>query len=145
MNLEPDYQRDIDFDSEVNKKRSGIMWVFIIVIGVFLGNVLSYGTYEVYNYWKLKMIMEAANSVLEEQKIKSAENHKIQERKNIIYQNQLRQQKIARQQQLRKESAINSQLKKTCTFWRQQVNKENTAKNRSNRDLACARLNGSFR
>ena len=25
MNLEPDYQRDIEFESEVNKKRSGIM------------------------------------------------------------------------------------------------------------------------
>ena len=145
MNLEPDYQRDIEFDSEVNKKRSGIMWFFIIVIGVFLGNVLSYGTYEVYNYWKLKMIMDAANSALEEQKIKSAENRKIQERKSLIYQKQLQQQKIARQQQLRKESAVNSQLKKTCTFWRQQVKNENTAKNRNNRDLACSRLNGSFR
>lgn len=145
MNLEPEYQRDIELDSEVNKKRSGIMWVFIIVIGVFLGNVLSYGTYEAYSYWKLKMVMEAANSALKEQRIKSAEKRKIQERKNLIYQNQLQQQKIVRQLQLRKESAINSQLKKTCTFWRQQVNKENTAQNRSNRDLACARLNGSFR
>ncbi len=144
MNLEPDYQTDMEFTHDVKKKRSGTMWVFIIVVGVFLGNVLSYGAYEVYNYWKLRMLMEAASSALEEQKTKILENRKIQERKNTIYQKQLQQQELARQQQLRKKSVINAQLRKTCTFWRQQVENDNTAVNRSNRDLACSRLSGSF-
>jgi len=144
VNTRPRYQAIepmVEFEKEENKKRSGVMWVFIIVIGVFLGNVLSYGTYEIYSFWKLKIIMDAANTALEEQQLKLSEQRKIQERKNIIHKNELKQQRIERQGEKKRKNEVRSQLQKTCTFWKQQVQKENTAIHRKNRDLACTRLN----
>ena len=87
VNTRPRYQAIepmVEFEKEENKKRSGVMWVFIIVIGVFLGNVLSYGTYEIYSFWKLKIIMDAANTALEEQQLKLSEQRKIQEKKSYL-------------------------------------------------------------
>jgi len=141
----------VEFEREDNKEKSGLLWVFIILVGVFLGNVLSYGMYEIYNYWKLKMIIEAASTALDAQQLKSSEQRKIQERKNIIHQSELKEQKIAHQKKLEqqriarqreknKQNSVKSQLQKTCTFWNQQVQKDNTTINRNNRDLACARL-----
>lgn len=155
MKVDPDHEHPSYFEDELPKQRSGIKWIFIIVIGVFLGNVLSYITYETYTFWRLKIVMEAAATELKEQTSRTIKQSKIQTQKNFVRQQEIRKQNAERQKQInaknaeRKrqiyaQSSVNKQLQKTCDFWRQQVKRESTASNRSNRDLACLRANNSL-
>ncbi len=139
MKVDPDYERLSYLDDEPTKQRSGIMWVFIIVIGVFLGNVMSYVTYETYTFLRLKIAMEDATAKMEKQTALSLKQSKLRTQQNYIRQQEIQKQNAERQRQINAQSSINKQLQKTCDFWHQQVNSENTASNRSNRDLACLR------
>lgn len=156
MKVDPDYERLSYLEDEPTKQHSGIKWIFIIVIGVFLGNVLSYATYETYTFWRLKIAMEAATAGMEKQTTLSLKQSKLRTQQNLVRQQEIRRQNTERQKQINSQNAerkrqiyaqssVNKQLQKTCDFWRQQVKRENTASNRSNQDLACLRVKSSYR
>lgn len=56
-------------------------------------------------------------------------------------QNQIQQQRINRQNQIKreKESARKQQLAKTCQYWRTETARNNTSQNRNYRNMACSR------
>jgi len=155
MKVDPDYERISYLEDETAKQHSGIKWVFIIIIGVFLGNVLSYVTYETYTIWRLKIAMETASAEMNEQTARSIKQSKLRTQQNLVRQQEIRRENAERQKQINKKNAerkrqiqannsVNKQLQKTCDFWRQQVKRENTTSNRSNRDLACLRVKGPY-
>ena len=120
---------ELDPNSNLNSlssrpaERSGIWWVTVIAIGILIGNILSFGTYELYQRWRLDQFMVTVNAMIDRQ---AKHSEKLR-------------------QQMTKERGVNAQLQQTCKFWRQQVQQENTEKNRNYRDIACARANNLFR
>lgn len=133
MQLDPDLNRLSSLQMH-EEERSIVWWISVIAIGVLLGNVLSYAAYEVYQNWQLRKFMVTVDAMLDKQHQRSMEHSKL-----------IAQQNIERQRAVDKQRAVDAQLQQTCMFWRQQVRQENTEKNRSYRDVACARLNGLFR
>ena len=104
-------------------ERSGLWWVTVIAISILIGNTLSFGTYELYQRWRLTQFMLTVDAMREKQA-------------QISQKNRIK---------LKKKQEINAKLQQTCMFWRQQVKQEDTPKNRSYRDIACARANNLFR
>lgn len=133
MELDPDMRR-LSALQEHDEERSIVWWISVIAIGVLIGNILSYGAYEMYQRWQLHGFMESVDAMLDKQHQRNMEQSKLIARQNI-----------ERQRLENKKRAVDAQLQKTCTFWRQQVQQENTATNRNYRDVACARVNGLFR
>ena len=102
--------------------RSGIWWVTVLMLGVLLGNVLSYGAYRVYIKWETEQAlqaMEAMNARLSAERAALA-----------------REQRIANE----KRREIDQQLWHTCQFWREQVRRDDTSQHRTYRDAACAKV-----
>ena len=109
--------------------RSGIWWVTVLMLGVLLGNVLSYGAYRVYIRWETEQAFkafEAMNVQLRAQRAAESRERAAQ----------AREQRIATE----KRRAVDQQLWATCQFWREQVRQDNSSKNRTYRDAACAKV-----
>ncbi|MCW8907531.1 MAG: hypothetical protein OQL28_09780 [Sedimenticola sp.] len=133
MELEPDLYRLGNFNPK-NTERSGVWWVTVIAIGVLVGNILSYGAHELYQRWQLAEFMVTVDAMLEKQ-----------HQRSVAQQKQISKDNLARQRAAERERSVNAQFQKTCIFWSQQVQQENTETNRNYRDIACARVNGLFR
>ncbi len=133
MEIEPNFDRLSDLKTNT-KERSGLWWVIVVAIGVLVGNALSFGAQELYTRWQIKEFMVTVDAMLDKQYERSLEQKKLQMEQNV-----------AQRKAIKRERSINSQLQKTCMFWREQVRKENTSQNRAYRDTACARVGGLFR
>lgn len=132
MELEPNPRRLAELDAGY-EKRTGAWWVTVIVIGVFLGNLLSFGTYQLYLQWELKQAAAAFKEASARQReISNAERARTAK------------QHAESQRALEKKKVVDAQLRQTCEFWRQQVRRENTSESRAYRDAACARADGSI-
>jgi hypothetical protein len=81
-------------------------------------------------YWELKQVAMAATAAMEESTrnmaIESAKRRKVSEA-----------QAKQRQIQFQKKRSGLRQASETCNFWRQQLARENTSRNRIHRDEAC--------
>lgn len=132
MELEADSRRLSQLSSGYSEERTGIWWVTVIVIGVFLGNLLSFGAYQLYVSWELQQLADALKTEATEQaQLSMAEMERIAKNNAAL------------RKEREKRNAVNAQLLQTCKFWRQQVVNENTAQNRAYRDAACSRAGGS--
>ncbi len=134
MELEPDTYRLSQLSSNRKEDRSGVWWVTVIVVGVFLGNLLSFGAYQLYVRWQLQQLVISLKTDAAEY----AEKTKV-EMERVAKKNE------ALRKEREKQTSVNAQLLQTCEFWRQQVARENTSQNRAYRDAACARATGSLR
>jgi uncharacterized protein YaiL (DUF2058 family) len=131
---------------------SGVKWLLIIALGVFLGNAASFGLERAVLYWELKQVALAATASMElisrnmteTRKIRdqqSAQQRKMMEEQRNIKAAQEKQRQIQRQNQQQQKQAGYRQAKETCDFWVKQLTTENTAFNRMNRDQACNLVN----
>lgn len=128
MDLEPDNYRLAQLSSYQREERSGLWWVTVIMIGVLLGNLLSFGAYQLYVKWELQQLAITLKK----------EAAELSERSKVEMEQSAKQNEAARRER-EKQQAVQAKLLQTCNFWRQQVGKENTAQNRAYRDAACAR------
>ena len=134
MNLEPNPTRLAQLNADSTSQRSWAWWVSVIITGVFIGNLLSFGAYQLYALWQLKQISIAFNAELDEQRrISDANRARIAERD------------AAAQKERQREESTRATLQQTCDFWQQQVRNKDTSENRSYRDVACARVKGLYR
>lgn len=131
MELDPDYHRLAQLQDV--QQRSGIWWVTIIVLGVFLGNLLSFGAYTLYVRWEFIQFSNILSDELEKsaKQMRADRAHRIREADA---------RRIAATRKAEAERAVRRQLSQTCQFWVQQVRREDTPKNRAYRDAACAKL-----
>jgi hypothetical protein len=133
MDLDSDQYKLSQFSDRKQIERTGLWWVTTIVIGVFLGNLMSFGAYQLYLKWELQQLAIALHDDTEAQ----FEHLKSEARRKAEINEALRKEQESR-------NAVNSKLAQTCQFWTNQVAKENTAQNRAYRDTACARAAGSI-
>jgi hypothetical protein len=64
MELEPEPHR-VDSLRPAKAERSGFWWVGVIAVGILIGNIFSYGAYELYQRWQLKQFMVTVDAMLE--------------------------------------------------------------------------------
>lgn len=133
MELDPDLHRLSALQTH-DEERSIVWWISVIAMGVLIGNMLSYGAYEMYQRWQLHEFMESVDAMLDKQHLRNEEQGKL-----------IARQSMERQRLETKQRAVDAQLQQTCMFWRQQVQQQNTESNRNYRDVACARVHGLFR
>jgi hypothetical protein len=134
MELESDPYRLAQLSTHHEERHTGIWWVTVIVLGVFIGNLMSFGAYRLYVQWELQQIAIALKIETTEQ----AEKLKV-EMARLAKKNE------ASRREQQKKSEVNAKLLQTCEFWRQQVIKENTVQNRAYREAACTRAINSAR
>lgn len=134
MELESHSYRLAKASPSYSDARSGIWWVTVIVIGVFIGNLLSFGAYQLYVRWELQQLAISWKTGAAEQAERSRAKMQRIEKNNA-----------ALRKEREKQNAVHAKLLQTCNFWRQQVAKENTSQNRAYRDAACSRASNSIR
>lgn len=117
--------------------RSGVTapsLLVVVILGVLIGNAITLVTYEAYQAWRLQRALMAFTAMTErvaaEAKLAAAEASR---------RTATAAKAAARQHHLQQ------QLDGTCSYWQQQLAREDTAQNRSYRDMACARAQGLYR
>ena len=122
-------------------KPSSLKWVLVIALGVFIGNVMSFGLERAVLYWELKQVAIAATTALEQTSRNMAASRKAQEARAAeqrkVVAEKAKQQRI----ELQQKQAGYRQAKDTCDFWNQHLRTENTEKNKMYRDQACNLMN----
>jgi len=122
-------------------KPSGLKWLLVIAVGVFLGNAAFFGLERAILYWEIKQVAIAATAIMDQSSRNIAATKKAQEariaEKRKVMAAQAKQQKIELQQ---KQVGYRS-AKVTCDFWNQNLQIENTEKNRMYRNQACNLMN----
>jgi len=106
--------------------RSALSWIFIIALGVLLGNGLSGLTQRLYSQY----LMHQFPSSLEEL--------------GKLFGQQVSMTPAEHKRQLA-ENKTQSQLNANCDYWKEQVDQKDNGQNRAFRDMACARAKGMYR
>ncbi len=126
MKLNPDLSDVIEAINECKCQHSAFWWVSVIAIGILLGSVASHVSIEAYYKWQTeKRVRESA--VIMQEKLEKAS-------KKVATQARI----SAEEKEDRRKHPEYIQLKQVCEFWQQQVNIENSQKNRSLRNSACS-------
>jgi hypothetical protein len=133
MDLEPDYGRLASLAALQREERSAAWWIAVIIVGVLIGNVLSYGAYKLYIRWEMHQIALAAEEAM-----------RVQTARIKAQSEQMAKENAARAKERQRQLAVNQQLRQTCEYWKEQLRQENTSQNRAYRDAACARAAGAF-
>jgi hypothetical protein len=120
---------------------SGVKWVIVIALGVFLGNAASFGLERAVLYWELKQVALAATASMEQMSRNMAETRKIRDQQSAQQRKVMAAQEKQRQIKQQQKQAGYRQATETCDFWNQQLTTENNARNRMNRDQACNLVN----
>lgn len=134
MHLDPDTRRLRELRENDGHRRGGAWWIAAIATGVLLGNLLSFGAYQLYARWQLQVFMASTDAMLKKQQERARADEA-----------RLATELAAQRKERDRQASINTQLQQTCDFWRRETAKENTAQNRKYRDAACARTSGSLR
>lgn len=106
--------------------RSALSWVFIIALGVMLGNGFSVLTERLYTQYHLGHFPGS-----------------LQELGRLFGQQVART--PAEQQRQLAENKTQTQLNANCDYWEEQVDQKDNSQNRAFRDMACARAKGMYR
>lgn len=109
--------------------RSWWWWVSAVAIGVFFGNLVSYGAYQLYLEWEFRKMVVSFEQVITNQAEQSREAMEERAKQNA-----------ARIQRQRDSAATMTRLRKTCDYWTRVVRTENTSLNRGYKRMACARV-----
>jgi len=125
-------------------KPSGLKWLLVIALGVFLGNSASFGLERAVLYWELKQVAIAATAAMEQTSRNMAATRKVQEARAMEQRKMMAAKAKQQKLELQQKQAGYRQAKETCDFWRQHLRTDNTAQNRMYRDQAC-RLVNQFR
>ncbi|MCX4186236.1 hypothetical protein [Methylophaga sp. OBS4] len=108
--------------------------LFIIVLGVFIANMLSWGTQRGIEFVVAKEMLKRATNELAEFNAKNKAKSDETRRLNAA---------IAKQRQLeneKREAGLRQALE-TCNFWRDQYRKGSTSQNKFQRDQSCNFVN----
>lgn len=100
-----------------------------VAIGVFVGNLISFGVYQLYVEWEFRSALVVFERMIERQAESSRETMEKLARENQ-----------ARVQEQQEAAAAIAQLRKTCEYWTKVVRTENTPVNREYKQMACARV-----
>jgi len=129
--MEADSYRSNNVSGEYRSRRSCSWWISVVAIGVFVGNVISFGVYQLYVEWEPRNALVVFERMIERQAESSRETMEKLAREN--------QARVQRQQEA---AATMAQLRKTCDYWTKVVRTENTPLNREYKRMACARVRG---
>lgn len=134
INLDDDIRQSRIKPSESNFPISLSQLFFIIVIGVFIANMFSWGAQRGIEYVIAKEMMKQASNELAE--ITARNKDRAEEQRKINA-------KIEKQRQLKneKKQAGYRQAMETCNFWRDQYRSAQTSSNKYQRDQACNFVN----
>ncbi|MFW5451384.1 MAG: hypothetical protein ACKE9I_07275 [Methylophagaceae bacterium] len=116
------------------EKPSMGQWIIIIALGIFIGNMGSWGSQRAIDNWLLQQAIEDINKQTSIQK--QINNERLEKQQKLSA-----EQAKKRHIDLQKKQAGFRQASETCNFWNQQLAKENTAQNRMNREQACNLVN----
>ncbi|OOY86419.1 hypothetical protein BOW14_08250 [Solemya velum gill symbiont] len=126
LNPNPELNDVIEAIEENNRQHSSIWWIIVIAIGVLLGSVASHISIEAYYKWQTeKRVKESA--IIMQEKLEKA-SQKVADQVRVT---------AEEKKEDRKKHPKYIQLKQVCEFWQQQVNIQNSQKNRSLRNSAC--------
>lgn len=131
MEVEADINRARNVTVDHRSHRSWSWWTSVVAIGVFVGNLISFGVYQLYVEWELRKALVVVERMIERQAESSRETIEKLAREN--------QARVQRQQEV---AATMAQLRKTCDYWTKVVRTENTPLNREYKQMACARVRG---
>lgn len=118
-----------------NTNRSMSEWVFIIAVGVIVGNAISFGFFKIYQQWEIRQFTAAFTAMAE---VLTEEGREMQ-RESAAKRQQLAEQNRRREAKREQRRSAYQSAQRTCEFWRSQILKENNSKNRTYRDAACSR------
>lgn len=128
MQIEPDPYRLAQLNTRNREQRSGLWWVTVIIVGVFVGNLLSFGASQLYVRWELKQLTISLDAMTQRQ----AAELRVQQERSA-------KQNAAARIEREKRNAVNAKLLQTCAYWKREVAKESNSQTRAYRDTACAR------
>lgn len=134
MHLDPDTRRLRELRENGDQRRGGAWWIATIAAGVLLGNLLSFGAYQLYARWQLHALMASTDAMLRKQQERARADEA-----------RLATELAAQRKERDRQASIDAQLQQTCEFWRRETGRENTARNREYRDAACARAGRPLR
>jgi hypothetical protein len=126
---------------EEKPSHSMTQWLIIIALGVFIGNMATFGVEKAVFYWELKQVGLAASAAMKESNEKMLAQRRIMEANSAERKRAIDEKNKIRQIQNEQKQAGLRQATETCNFWRQQVKGENSVKNRRNTEEACALMN----
>ncbi len=138
MNIDMDEELREYQTHKIKESRPSLMqWLFIITLGVFLGNIASFGVEKAVLYMELKAVSLAMkestikmNKTIERREAKLASQRKVQEENAFEQKRTLALQNRQHQIKQEQKQAAFRQANETCNFWKQQVRTENTEQNR---------------
>lgn len=104
--------------------------LFVIVLGVFIANMLSWGAQRGIDYLVAKEILRQATEDMAEMNART--KAKLEEQRRINA-NAAKQREIENQ----KRQAGLRQAMETCTYWREQYLKDRSSYNKLQRDQSC--------
>lgn len=111
--------------------------VFVIALGVTIGNLTSNYLTAKYTAYKLERAVKAMEAALDEKKEKlQAETKKLIEENRILAEKQQRE--SAQQQQIKRK------LDETCNYWISEHNKLKNDITKGHRDVACRHAGRPF-
>jgi hypothetical protein len=104
--------------------------LFVIVLGVFIANMLSWGAQRGIDYLVAKEMLRQATEEMAEINARTQAKLEEQRRINAVVAKQ-------RETENQKREAGLRQAMETCTYWREQYRKDGSSYNRLQRDQSC--------
>lgn len=126
MKINPELSDVIEAIEESNRQHSSVWWIIVIAIGVLLGSLASHISIEAYYKWQTEKRVKESAAIMQNKLEKASQKVATQVRISA-----------EEKKEDRRKQPEYIQLKQVCEFWQQQVNIENSQKNRSLRNSAC--------
>lgn len=141
LDIEPNYDALARLELKRPKpQRSALQLILIIAAGVLLANAVTGFAAFAYISWEAERTAAELNAMSERWRLEAAEQQLRHERESEARSAQQAVESARHQRARAKHQAAIDSAQRTCTFWSQQVSKENSASNRSMRDHACAHV-----
>jgi hypothetical protein len=105
-------------------------WLLVIVLGVFIANMLSWGAQRGIDYLVAKEMLRQASEEIAEMNERTQTRLAEQKRINAIQAEERALERQERQAGLR-------QAMETCNFWREEYKKDRSSYNKMHRDQSC--------
>lgn len=109
-------------------------WFFIIVLGVFIANMLSWGAQNGIEYLVVKEMMRQTTEEISKM---SAQNKARLERQRELNAIKAEERKL----EIQEREAGLRQAMETCNYWREEYSKHRTSYNEMQRDQSCSFAN----
>ena len=130
INLDDDLKQSRIRPIHDNSRPSMSQWLLVIVLGVFIANMLSWGAQRGIDYLVAKEMLRQASEEIAEMNERTQARLAEQKRINAIQAEERALERQERQAGLR-------QAMETCNFWREEYKKDRSSYNKMHRDQSC--------